>query len=96
MTQLANAYIRAIIAYDLEDNFTDERAAGSVNGTAATPGPGTRVVVDEEVRMPITGGKLVIAGFPPASYALGDPGLWLDAVTRVAGKVLVISFTPIW
>lgn len=35
--------ITEVIHYLLRDDFTDTRAAGSVNGTPATPGPGTRV-----------------------------------------------------
>ena len=36
------------ITWLLRDEFTDTRAAGAVNGTPATPGPGTRTVVDTD------------------------------------------------
>jgi len=34
------------IAYLLRDEFHTDRAAGSVNGTPAEPGPGTRTAVE--------------------------------------------------
>jgi len=37
---------QAAPAYLLRDNFDDVLAAGSVNGTPARPGPGTRTVTD--------------------------------------------------
>ena len=44
----------AIPAWLLYDQFTTIRAVTAVNGTAAEPGPGTRVVVDTESKLSIT------------------------------------------
>lgn len=79
------------IPWLLNDSFNDTLAAGSVNGTAATPGPGTRVVDDTSTNLSLSGGNAVIAGGESGDY--GEPGLWLDAVTRAAGVVGVMSYT---
>lgn len=76
------------IQYLLRDDFTDTRAAGAVNGTPATPGPGTRTVVDTESKLSISSGKLSISG-GKTSAASGDPGYWLDAQTRDVGKLFL-------
>jgi len=68
----------------IRDEFTDTLAAGSVNGTAATPGPGTRSVTDTESKLSVSSGALAIAGGRAAS-AYGDPGIWYGAQTRAAG-----------
>ncbi len=72
------------ISYLLRDEFTDTRAAGAVNGTAATPGPGTRVVVDTTSKLSIGSG---VADFNGNSA--GDPGLWYGGQTRVAGLLVL-------
>jgi hypothetical protein len=77
------------IRYLLRDDFSDTRAAGAVNGTASTPGPGTRTVTDTGNDLSITGGNLVIAG---GASAWGDPDLRLDSIARVAGRILVSEF----
>ena len=46
------------VSYLLRDEFTSALAAGSVNGTAAEPGPGTRAVTDANSKLSITGGAL--------------------------------------
>ena len=74
--------------YLLCDRFDNPLAAGSVNGTNATPGPGVRAVTDTESKLSITGSVLSFAG-GKASPVWGDPGLWYPAQTRVAGKVLL-------
>jgi len=76
------------IKWLLRDEFTDTRAAGAVNGTPATPGPGTRdVVIDTDGdALSIAGGSLVFAN-PNGAY--GDPGIWYGAMTRTAGRVLL-------
>lgn len=79
---------REIISYLLRDEFTTPLAAGSVNGTAAEPGPGTRVVVDTANGVTITGGNLSLTGFT----GLNDPGYWLDGIARVAGRLLKQQF----
>lgn len=77
------------VKYLLRDEFTDTRAAGAVNGTPATPGPGTRVVVDTGSKLSIGSG---VASFTPAA-SMGDPGLWYAALSRVAGLVLKLEWT---
>lgn len=77
--------------YLIRDDFTDTLAAGSVNGTAATPGPGTRTVVDSTSVLSVGGGVLDVSG---GITAQGDPGIWYDAVTRAAGRLFIIRTTP--
>ena len=77
-------------AYLLCDEFLDTLAAGAVNGTLATPGPGTRTVTDTAgTKLSITSG---VARFVDASN-WGDPGLWYNSVTRSAGRVLLSKVT---
>lgn len=76
----------------LRDEFISDLAAGSVNGTAAEPGPGTRTVVDTENKLSITGGAATFAGGSSVPV-YGNPGLWYGAVTRVAGQVLLATVT---
>jgi hypothetical protein len=80
--------------YLLRDDFSDTLAAGSVNGTLAVPGPGTRAVVtDTESKVSLSGGKLVFAG-GKAAPAYGDPGLWYGVITRVPGLMMLSQITP--
>lgn len=78
----------------LRDEFTDTRAAGSVNGTSTVPGPGTRTVVDTENKISVGSGVLSIAG-GKAAPAYGDPALFLSGVSRSAGRILVYQFTKL-
>lgn len=72
------------IAYLLRDLFTSALAAGSVNGTAAEPGPGTRVVVDVGSNLSITAGALVVAG-----NVGGNPSLtYTPTIVRAFGRCL--------
>lgn len=64
----------------IRDEFTDTRAAGSVNGTAATPGPGTRAVTDTGNLVAINGQLEITAG---GTY--NDPILNYGAVTKAVG-----------
>ena len=81
---------RARLRWLLRDDFNDTRAAGAVNGTAATPGPGgPRAVADDNNRLTIGGG---IANFA-SGVGWADPGLWHAAVTRTAGRVYVVQCT---
>lgn len=75
--------------YLLRDEFTTDRAAGAVNGTAAEPGPGTRTVVDSGGNMSIASGQIQVA----ATVGGGDPGLvYADIpVVRAAGVALIAS-----
>lgn len=72
------------ILYLLRDDFDDTLAAGAVDGTPAVPGPGTRAVVDGGSKLSLSGGNLVYQ-----RDGSNDPGLWLDAVTRAAGVLMV-------
>jgi len=74
------------VSYDLRDEFTDTLAAGSVDGTSAMPGPGTRTVVDTNNKISVGSGVLDFA----SGVALND-GLWLDAVTRTTGRLMIAS-----
>lgn len=66
----------------LRDEFTTDLAAGSVNGTAAEPGPGTRDVVDTGSNLEILSGTLNLS----ASVGAGDPRLSLTpAVIKQPG-----------
>ena len=84
------------LLYLLRDEFHSPLAAGSVNGTDAEPGPGTRVVTDAENKISIAGGVLTCAG-GKVIPAWGDPAYWLDAVARIAGRALIteVTFTNI-
>jgi hypothetical protein len=80
------------IEYDLRDEFIISLPAGSVHNTPATPGPGTRTVVDTDGdALSIAGGA---ASFANPNSVSGDPGYWLDAVSRVAGKYVKTQVTP--
>lgn len=74
----------ARIRYLLRDEFITALAAGSVNGTSAEPGPGTRTVVDTGSRLSISAGTLI-----QTANSTGDPGYWLDNVGRTAGRVVI-------
>lgn len=72
----------------LRDEFISDLAAGSVNGTAAEPGPGTRVAsVINGGTIRITGGKLALKGgnssFSDALFS------YENALTRTTGRVLI-------
>jgi len=79
------------IKWLLRDEFTDTRAAGSVNGTPATPGPGTRAVVDIGGNISAGAGVLNVAG---GSSNWGQTIYRLDGQARVAGRLLVVQATP--
>ena len=76
------------IPWLLNDSFLDTRAAGAVHGTPATPGPGTRVVVDTGDDLSVASSELVFAG---NITGFMDPRYNLDAVTRSAGIVLIFK-----
>ena len=73
--------------YRLRDDFITPLLPGSVNGTAAEPGPGTRAVIDTTNVLSIINGSLTLNG----NNAAGDPGLWLDRLSRSAGLSLIGS-----
>lgn len=77
---------RSSVQYLLRDDFTDALAAGSVDGTDATPGPGARAAGSTGE---IVGGK----------YALGGSGatdnLGYESHERAAGRIFYVSFSEI-
>ena len=82
-------FSRRGVRYLLCDEFHDTRAAGAVNATVATPGPGTRAAKD-------TAGTTLSIGSGIATLdgggAAADPSLFWDAQTREAGRLLIVSF----
>lgn len=76
------------IKWLLRDDFTDTRPAGSVDGTPAVPGPGTRSVVDTNSKISVANGNLKFD-----SGAASNSGLWLDLVSRSVGRLLVSKIT---
>lgn len=70
--------------YLLNDQFTADLAAGAVNGTLATPGPGVRAVTDANSKLSITGGVL---SFATGGVGAGDPRMDYGVMTRAAGKM---------
>jgi len=79
--------LRKRIKWLLRDDFTDTRAAGSVNGTAATPGPGVRNVTDPDGdAISIHDGAVYIANPNPTWASLACD---LGTVTREAGRLVV-------
>lgn len=76
------------IKWILRDDFLDTLAAGSVNGTLATPGPGTRTVVD-------TNGKLSVGSnalnFATGGSVAGNPGIWYPPTVRTPGTLLFLK-----
>lgn len=76
------------ISFLLRDEFWDVRAAGSVDATPATPGPGTRAVTDTNSKISVGSGVLDFA----TGEAVGD-GIWWDQQTRAAGLVGIAKLT---
>jgi len=77
------------VAWLLRDEFTTDLAAGSLNGTAAEPGPGTRTVVDTGAALVISSGKLTWN----AVTGVGDPRIYYAdiSMSRAPGRFLVAS-----
>lgn len=83
-------FTKSGIRYLLDDEYHDTRAAGSVNGTLPTPGPGVaRVANDVDGDALSVGSGVLSFANPNASW--GNPGLWYGGITREAGRVLVIA-----
>jgi len=74
-----------------DDEFSDERAAGAVNGTPATPGPGTRIAVDAGGDALSIGGGAV--NFANLNEDYGDPSLQYASVSRTSGRVMIWHVT---
>ena len=66
--------------FQYRDLYSNALSAGSVDGTACEPGPGTREIVDAGSQVSISGGALVIGG-AAASWSGID-----ESVTRSLGK----------
>src|SRR3990172_2961409 len=73
----------------LKDDFNDTVAAGSVNGTLATPTGGARTGVDTNSKISVGSGVLNFA----TGEATND-GVWYSQRTRIAGRALVCKVTP--
>lgn len=84
-------YIAAKKGFLFRDDFTDTRAAGAVNGTPATPGPGTRSVIDAANRISIGSGRLTIT---QGASTWGDPELkYLNVpISRTFGRLALIRW----
>lgn len=72
----------------LRDDFLSERAAGTLNGTPAEPGPGTRLVVDTGSLASISGGRIVFSSGP---LTPGDPRIGYPLTSRVAGRTCIVK-----
>ena len=78
------------VAYLLRDEFTTDRAAGSVDGTAAEPGPGVRGIVDVGSKISISNGYLYLNG---GTDTLGETVAYATpTITRAAGRVVIQDF----
>ena len=77
--------------YLLRDEFTTDRAAGSVNGTLAEPGPGRRAVTDTNSKLSITGGVL---SFATGGAGNGDPSIQWTPQQRRTGRLFMATVTP--
>jgi len=77
------------IRWLLKDDFTDTVAAGSVNGTLATPIGGARTATDTNSKISVGSGVL--------NFATGEgvnDGVWWPSSARVVGRLLVAKITP--
>jgi len=78
---------RILEDYLLYDQFTTDRAAGAVNGTAAEPVGGTRTVTDTNSKVSIVGGKIsVSSGGVSNEYVVAYP-----SISRGLGKVFLFD-----
>lgn len=80
---------RRRIKWLLRDEFTVDVAAGSVNGSVATPIGSNRVATDASNNLSVTGGQLVNAG-----GAAGIPAMRYALETRTAGNAILARITP--
>ena len=79
------------IAWLLLDRFSTDRAAGAVNGTAAEPGPGTRLTTEiDGGEVSISGGDVIVDGNDGGLYdtTFGYDTTGID-VSRVRGKAFL-------
>jgi hypothetical protein len=73
------------VNYLIRDDFTGDLAAGSVNGTPAVPGPGTRGVTDAANKLSLASGNLVMT----SNGAIWDPFSNYGTLTRTAGRMIL-------
>jgi CSLREA domain-containing protein len=78
-------------AYNLYDQFTTNRSAGTLNGTSAEPFGGIRTVADTNNVLSITGS---ILNFATGGLSAGDPGIWYPSLPRSSGLTIIGSITP--
>jgi hypothetical protein len=76
-------------AFILADEFTDTVAAGSVNGTAATPTGGARTATDANSKINVGSGVLSFA-----TGVLTNDGVWWPSSARTAGRAIIAKITP--
>jgi hypothetical protein len=80
-----------VFDYLLNDTFTTDRAAGAVNGTNAEPGPGVRSVTDDNSKMSLSGGQLVVT---TGGVGVANPQLLCGPVSRAPGRLVVAQLVP--
>lgn len=78
---------RAGFGWLLRDDFTTDLPAGSVNGTAAEPGPGTRRVGASAGFTSISSGKLIAI----APHSWSEYFYYSDSIPFAAGRLVVLS-----
>jgi len=75
--------------YLVNDTFTTDLAAGSVNGTDAEPGPGRRTVKDNSNVLSLSGGAAICA-----SGASNDPRVGYERVAVERGRIFIAEIVP--
>ena len=80
------------IQWLLRDEFTTALAAGSVNGTAAEPGPGVRTVRDVESKISVAPGWVEWAAQATAVYAEQDLIYTNIPLTRTPGRIALCKY----
>jgi hypothetical protein len=75
------------VSFLLRDAFSTSRAAGSVDGTNAEPGPGTRIVTDTLSCMSLAGGNVNATNRNGAN----DPGIrYSETAARATGLAMIV------
>jgi hypothetical protein len=77
------------VRYLLRDDFNDTVAAGSVNGTSATPTGGARTIADTNNKISIGAGVLAFA-----TGGVNTDKISYSQLARVAGRTFLSEFTP--
>lgn len=76
-------------AYLVNDTFITDRSAGAIDGTVAEPGPGRRMVVDDNNVSSISGGKAI---FVPGGVTGNNPRWNWTYVPRAVGRLVTSQF----